>query len=143
MKLKYLEKPKVIPLNYVCDANSERTFEVSEDIEVELSDGRKLVIEKGFQTDLMSIPQFLWCFLKPFDKGLIGDLIHDKLWEAKKDELQNFNFNIYKTRKFADDERKKWRKAIVPEKKFKNLLTHLVIRLVGIFYYSKQIEIPK
>lgn len=140
--LNYLEQPEKIPLTYLCNGKGGRRFVVSEDIFVTMSDGREMLIEEGFETDLMSIPSWAWSIMKPFDKGIIGDIIHDKLWTIKKEEFEYFKFNIFESRKFADDERLKWRKALVPNMKLKNIITHKVIRWVGGFFYSKQIEIP-
>lgn len=142
MKLKYLEQPTHIPIRYLPNEKGERTFEVYEAIEVELSDSYILKIEKGFLTDLSSVPKWLWSFFSPIDKAFIGDLIHDKLWADKQKQFEYFDYNTYKARKFADDERNKWRKALAPKKKFKNWTTHAVIRLMGGFFYSKQIKIP-
>lgn len=140
--LNYLEKPKEIPVAYVVGIDGERTFRVLEDIFVTLSDGYELFIEEGFTTDLISVPKWAWSIIPPFDDGLIGDLIHDKLWKCKQAQLEYFEYNIYQSRKFADDERKKWRESHVPEKKFRNFTTHSIIRAIGGFYYSRQIKIP-
>lgn len=142
MELKFLENPTDIPLIYKTNVKGERTFEVSEEIKVTLSDGYVLTIEKGFQTDLASIPKWLWSFFKPIDKAFIGDLIHDKLWVDKIGQINHFDKNLYKARLFADKERTIWRKRIAPKKKFKNWITHRIIRLIGGFFYSRQISIP-
>ncbi|MBS9773806.1 MAG: DUF1353 domain-containing protein [Tenacibaculum sp.] len=142
MKLNFLEQPKYIPIQYLPNEKGERTFEVTEDIDITLSDGYVLKIEKGFKTDLASIPKFLWSILSPIDSGFIGDLLHDKLWVDKIGQIQHFDNNLYKARLFADNERLIWRNKIAPKKKFKNYLTHYVIRLIGGFFYSKQIQIP-
>lgn len=137
----YLQNIKQIPLSYITTDKSERLFVVEKDILVTLSDGRELLIEKGFETDLSSIPRFLWSIYKPFDVGLLADIIHDKLWVQKLDEIKRYG-NSYKARKFADEERKRWRNAIAPNHRTKNKITHGVIRLVGGYYYSGMAEIP-
>jgi hypothetical protein len=142
MKLKYLETPGQIPLIYLCQGKSERRFITSESIHVELSDGSLLIIEKGFETDLSSVPGWLWSFCRPIDRGLIGDLIHDKLWTQKQVELERFDGSIYLSRKFADDERHRWRTKLVPHKWIKNHITHRFIRWFGGLYYSRQLSIP-
>ena len=80
-KVEYLLDYELIYLNlvYVKD----RIFYLGEDMEIVMSDGRTILIPKGFETDLSSIPQIFWGVFKPFDKGLLGDLIHDYLWEDK------------------------------------------------------------
>lgn len=143
MTLEYLQKPEYIPLKYLPNFKGERTFEVMEDITVVLSDGFVITISKGTLTDLSSVPSWAWSIFKPIDKAFIGDLIHDYLWLDKVGQIQHFDNSFYRARKFADEERYRWRKSIAPEKKIKNFITHYVIRIVGGFFYSKQINIPK
>ena len=138
----YLEQPKRIPLEFICDHKSGRRFALCEAMTVCLSDGSLLIIEKGFETDLSSVPGWAWSIFKPIDAGFIGDLVHDKLWADKQTELERFDWNIFRARKFADDERQRWRMALVPEKKIKNHTTHRIIRLIGGFFYSRQLNIP-
>ena len=143
MKLKYLQKPDREFIEKIPESKEyPRHWFFTEDIEVELSDGRIFVIKEGGITDGASIPKWLWWLFKPIDEAFIGDAIHDELWIHKKGELEHFDYNISKARKFADDERLKWRKAIAPKKWFKNYLTHWTIRLIGGLYYSKQLKIP-
>lgn len=120
----------------------DRIFYLNEDMEIVLSDGRTILIPKGFETDLSSIPQIFWGVFKPFDKGLLGDLIHDYLWEDKMSETLYFN-NAYTAQKFADEERLKWRNKLAPELKIKNWLTHKVLRIFGARYYKGKAKIPK
>lgn len=112
-------------------------------LEIQLSDGFLLKIPKGYVWDGASVPSWLHWLFPPVDEGVMGDLIHDRLWEDKKSQFKYFDYNIYKARRFADDERLKWRKAHAPKKWFFNWLSHRVIRLIGGFYYSKQLNIPK
>lgn len=143
MKLNYLQKPTQ-DWNERIPKSKEfpRNWRTTVDIEVELSDGYILKIPKGTVWDGASIPTWLWWLLKPIDKGALGDLIHDVLWENKQKQFEYFNYNIFKARKFADDERLKWRTALAPDKKLKNIVTHKVIRWIGGFFYSRQLSIP-
>jgi hypothetical protein len=143
MKLKYLQKPteewnKRIPKS----KEFPRHWITIVDIEVELSDKYVLKIPKGTIWDGASIPTWLWWLFKPIDEGALGDLIHDVLWTRKLQQLVHFGLSIFKARKFADDERLKWRTFLVPMKKIKNCVTHKVIRWIGGFFYSRQLEIP-
>ena len=130
-----------IPLAYLPNEKGERTFEIYESFKYNLSDGRTITVPKGFKTDLSSVPSWLWSVIKPIDKALIGDIVHDYLWVQQITEIQHFG-GSYAARKFADNERLLIRNNIAPEKKFKNYLTHYTIRLVGGFFYSRQIKIP-
>lgn len=140
--VKYLEQPKTIPLEFICDHKSGRRFAVCESMKIHLSDESILIIQKGFETDLSSVPGWAWSLFRPIDAGFIGDLIHDKLWADKKDELERYDWEIYRARKFADDERHRWRSSLVPEKRLKNWITHRFLRWIGGFYYSRQLNIP-
>ena len=142
MKLTYLENPLLIPLAYDTNAKGERTFTVIVTINVTLSDGYQLKIPQGSKTDLASIPNWGWSIFKPIDIAFIADLIHDALWIDKQGQIKHFDNNIYQARKFADEERLRWRKALAPDKKIKNYVTHKIIRLIGGFYYSRQLNIP-
>lgn len=143
MKLKYLQKPCCKAIKKLPKSGFyPRHWIITEDIEVELSDGRVITIEQGFITDGASIPKWLWWLFKPVDEAWIGDIIHDYLWINKEQELRHFKFHINDARRFADDERLRWRRALAPNKKIKNSITHGVIRLVGGLFYSKQLEIP-
>lgn len=137
-----LKPPTFIPLAYLPNSKSERTFVLTQQITVTLTNGRELIIPKGFKTDLASVPSWLWSVFKPIDKAFIADLIHDYLWVNKLPEIA-LHKGSYNARKFADNERLQWRIALAPKKKFKNYITHYVIRLFGGFYYSRQIKIPE
>lgn len=128
MKLSYLEKPYFIPLAYLLDKQSVRTFITTDDLEVELSDGRTILIPVGYETDLSSIPSWLWNVLRPFDNGLMGDIIHDYLWTNKVEEIQVFDGNVYESKKFSDYERMRWRNAHAPNKRTKTKLTTWFLR---------------
>lgn len=94
-----LEYPLIyLNLVYVKD----RIFYLGEDMQITLSDKRVILIPKGFETDLSSIPQIFWGVFKPFDKGLLGDLIHDYFWVEKISETLYFD-NAYVAQKFADE----------------------------------------
>lgn len=145
MKINYLEKIKGVrwfeqlPKSKAYPRHS-RTLE---DLEITLSDGYVLKIPKGTIWDGASVPSWLHWLFPPIDEGALGDLIHDMLWIDKQRQFKHFKYNIYKARKFADEERRKWRKAHAPKKWFFNWISHRVIRLIGGFYYSQQLKIPK
>ena len=145
MKILYLEKPKKIKWFEKLPKSKEfpRHSRVLEDLEIQLSDGYILKIPEGYIWDGASVPSWLHWLFPPIDEGVVGDLIHDRLWEDTRGQFEHFDYSIYKARKFADDERKKWRKAHAPKKWFFNWISHVVIRLIGGFYYSKQLNIPK
>lgn len=112
------------------------------DLEIHLSDSYVLVVPKGKIWDGASVPKWLWWLFKPIDEAAIGDFLHDCLWLDKENQLERFDYNIYQSRLFADNERNKWRQKLAPKKKIKNCITHFFIRSLGGFFYSKQFLIP-
>lgn len=139
--LRHLQFISNIPMAYRPLELGGRTFILTEDIRIELSDGYWITLNAGSTTDLMSIPGWAWSIMKPIDKGFLGDLIHDWLWINKRGQIDHFG-SIYAARKFADAERVKWRNALAPELKWKTRITNFVIRTIGSFYYSQQLKIP-
>lgn len=124
-----------------------RTFILLDDIKCHLSDGQIIIIPKGFTTDLMSIPKFLWSFMGPFDSAFIADLIHDFLYDDKITQITHFKNNIYQAQKFADKERHKWRLIItdnLPNNnlKVKNFITNIVLKLFAKDFYIRKYQIP-
>ena len=144
MKLSYLERPKKVWFEKIPKSKQfPRHWRTVVDMEVTLSDGYVLKVAKGATFDGASIPKILWWLFKPIDEAVLGDWIHDELWKDKQGQFEHFNYQIYEARLFADEERLKWRTALAPKKKIKNKITHWVIRLIGGFFYSNQIKIPK
>lgn len=144
MHIKYLDRPdsnfnKKLKVTKTHPRHWETTVEMS----IQLSDNFILNIPKGYVWDGASVPKFLWFIFPPIDKGWIGDLIHDRLWEDKQSQFEYFGYSTYEARKFADEERVRWRRELAEDKKIFNFVSNLVIRLIGGFYYSKQLKIPK
>ena len=141
--IKYLEKPKGIYFIRVKgNKDLPRHWAILKELKIELSNGEIITIPKDYIFDGASVPKLLWWLFPPIDSGVMGDLIHDRLWENKKQQLEEYNYNSYKARKFADAERMRWRKGHAKNKVSFNIISNLVIRLIGGFYYSKQLNIP-
>lgn len=138
MTLNYLEQPKKIPLAYL--TSTARDFEVLEDIEVMLSDSRKITIPKGYITDLSSKPKWLWSLLPPFDKRLIAAIIHDYLWTNKLAEIKHHG-GIYKAFIFSNKEFDKWNNVLAPSSKFKNWIEFNYLKLFAMPYYTRKKQI--
>lgn len=132
-----LEKLKCpIPLRYHPMIKGSRTFTLTKNLIITLSNGRIIEIKKGFITDLSSFPKWSWSLFRPFDEGLLGDIIHDYLWSNKKEEEFLFSLNKKEAQRFADIERFIWRKKLAPKKKIKNYITHKFLRTFGFLWYK-------
>ncbi len=148
IKLKYLEPLNIIPLGYLYKSRGERQFEVMEDIEVELSDGYKLLIPKGFKTDLRSSPSILWGLIKPYNDALLAYLIHDRLYADKLGQMEHFRtkegyFKPYLAKVFADKEMYRWAISLAPHRLLEAKLSYFMVRLFGKRVYWGRTSVPK
>lgn len=148
LKLKYLEPLAKIPIAYVYNSRAERGFEVTQDIEVELSDGYKLLIPKGFKTDLRSTPSILWGFVKPYNDSLLAYLIHDRLYADKLGQMAFFmtpegKISPYKARLFADAEMLRWAIHLAPHRVFEAFISYAMVRAFGKRVYDGRASVPK
>ena len=71
----------------------EALFTTIRDIKFVMSDGTLVFIPKGYETDLASVPRFLWSFVPPFGEYTFAAIIHDFLYDH----------GLY-SKKFADRE---------------------------------------
>lgn len=84
--------PRVIP-----DRDKWRNWYLDEDIELQLSNGDKLIINKGFRFDAHSVPfGFRWLFPQYTERDIIAALVHDYLIDTEP-------WHRY-TRKFMDQQ---------------------------------------
>ena len=148
MKIQHLEQPKYIPLAFVPNSRGERGWIVTKDITVELSDGYKLLIPKGFETDLRSVPSYLWGIIKPYNNALFAYLIHDRLYADKIGQMLHFSkqnngrVQPYIAKKFADEEMYKWANALAPHRKLENYVSYLAVRWFGDPVYWGRKSVP-
>lgn len=147
LAVKYLQKVKEIPLTFLPYSRGERMFKVSEDIIVELSDGYKLLIPAGFETDLRSVPKILWGKIQPYNASLFAYLIHDRLYADKLGQMKHFmkpdgEVSPYLAKKFADEEMYKWANALAPHRKLENYLSYLAVRWFGNPVYWGRKSVP-
>lgn len=84
-------------------------WEVAEDLHITLSEknygGVKIVIPKGFKTDLASVPRVFNSIINTYGDFMVAALIHDWIYKTdyKRDE-----FGDYKGRLLADREMLLW-----------------------------------
>lgn len=93
-----------------------------------LSNGDKIIIEKGFEWDLSSVPRFLWWLFPPDGDFEVASLIHDYLYINRK--------KLGYTRKFVDREMLQWSISTSGTKKisFRNIdnyIRYYTVRLFG------------
>ena len=124
-----------IPLNFL--VNSGDLWEVGEDLHITLSQknyqNEKIVIPKGFKTDLASVPRVFNSIINTYGDFMIGSLIHDWLYKTdfKRDELGD-----YKARLLADREMLIWSKKY-NKNKFENQTMFWGVRSFGAKIYKR------
>jgi len=112
-----------IHLSYQYDSKRQKYWRVERSIPVEMSNGSMAIIPEGMETDLSSVPKFLWGICPPFGDFLLAPLLHDYLYQQKKT-----------TRAFADYQML-WVANRVNSKnifrKSDNLVRYLAVRAFG------------
>lgn len=93
----------VIVRRRVSGENRKPLYILEKGLNITLSNGDIIKINKGFVWDLSSVPRFLWWLLPPDGDFEIASLIHDFLYINRN----KFNYS----RKFVDKEMLIWSKA--------------------------------
>lgn len=118
---------ELIVQSFVYSDKSAKYWKIQQPITVELSNGKLLNVPKGFLYDMSTVPKFLWSFVRPFNDGLFGYLIHDVLYVQRASGM---------TRAQADKEMLFWTN-ITNKNKFDNYLRYYVVRLLGwLWWYN-------
>jgi hypothetical protein len=130
VKTGFINKDNVIDLlmtdelivqSYVYSDSSSKFWKINNPLTVRLSNDKIINIPKGFYYDMSTVPKWLWSIVRPYNDGLFGYLIHDRLYVIK-------NHNM--TRKECDKEMLFWTN-ITNKNKFDNYLRYYFVRLFG------------
>lgn len=82
-QVKFLNQTCIIPLSHY-------NYKTCKAIRVSI-DERKYIIPKDFQTDLASIPRFLWPVFAPQYSGFVSpSILHDYLYRCRTDVTRQF-----------------------------------------------------
>ncbi len=129
IKINFGENPHVLPLDFLPYSKGSKWFSVYRSLDVELSNGDRIIIPAGFETDLASVPKFLWSFFPPFGDDLIAYIIHDYLYGTK-----------FYDRKFSDKEMYLWAKAIRKDH-IDPYLRYVTVRMFGSLVWDDVIKL--
>lgn len=97
-KLKYKKKYGFFKRTFV---ETEKVYELTAPIDYTLSNGEKIHIPIGFETDLRSVPPFLEWLIKRNPDTLFAYIIHDFLY---KTDYKRIELGDKKAKEFADKE---------------------------------------
>lgn len=89
--------PEIYCKSLYKDVFKPHRFEITQEIEVVLTNGEKLIIPIGYKTDFASVPRTLWGIIQTSGRHNLATVIHDWLYDNR---LYN--------RKFADKEMLYW-----------------------------------
>mgnify|MGYP000038053950 CR=1 FL=1 len=106
-------------------------YEVLKDFDIELSTKEIITIEKGFTTDLCSVPPFLHSFLSNCPDNVKAYILHDWLY---KNDWKRKEYGDTKAKKEADKEM-----IILANKLNKNIKINNKIRYLAVKYFGKNI----
>lgn len=142
MKLNLYQKPKRKYCKSIPKSKEHpRHWKTTVNLTITLSNNSVINIPKGYIWDGASIPKVLWKLFPNIELAALCFLIHDFLYTDKENQLKQFNYNIYKTRKFADVEMKLWANNHHPNVKVTIFIFYKIIRWIGGLFYSKQIKL--
>ncbi len=125
--IEQLLSDELIVQSYVYSNKSQKYWKIQQPITVELSNGELINIPKGFVYDMSTVPKFLWSFVRPFNDGLFGYLVHDVLYVQRAHGM---------TRAQSDKEMLFWT-SITNKNKFDNYLRYYIVRLLGWLWWYK------
>lgn len=117
---------ELIVQSYVYSDKSSKYWKIQQPITVTLSNGKVINIPKGFVYDMSTVPKWLWSFVRPFNDGLFGYLVHDILYVQRAHDM---------TRLQCDKEMLFWTN-LTNSNKFDNYLRYAVVRLLGCFWWN-------
>ncbi|WP_266364162.1 DUF1353 domain-containing protein [Tellurirhabdus rosea] len=125
-------------LPIACDSTLSKTDQVvlQDDVQVELFDGRTLLIPKGFISDFHSTPRAMWSLVPAYhNRTNLAALVHDYLY-MHFDEL---NPDLVKDnpRKYADQAYLMLMQQFNPLQPAKNLLYYAGVRAGGWYNWRK------
>lgn len=137
-KTGYITKDNIVELlmgddlivqSYVYSDKSSKYWKIIQPLTVLLSNGRWINVPKDFYYDMSTVPKWFWSIVRPYNDGLFGYLIHDRLYV-----IRNHNMS----RKEVDKEMLFWTN-ITNKNKFDNYLRYYIVRLVGWLWWYKLI----
>lgn len=134
----YQTELSIIKKSRVMGANKKTIYSLLETIYIELSNGDIITIPAGFRWDGSSTPRLFWNIVPPEGDFELGALIHDYLYENKK----NFSYS----REFVDKEMLLWSKQVSGTNKtsirnIDNYIRYYAVRIFGGLVWKDIIKI--
>jgi hypothetical protein len=125
--IEQLMTDELITQSYVYSDKSQKYWKIQQPITVKLSNSKVINVPKGFLYDMSTVPKSLWSFVRPFNDGLFGYLIHDVLYVQRTHGM---------TRAQCDKEMLFWTN-ITNKNKLDNYVRYAFVRLFGWLWWYK------
>ena len=132
-----LLKLGLIKVNMVYPISKSSHFRLDNNLSVKLSNGNKVIINKGFEFDGSSSPRFLWWLVPSYGDFFFAAVIHDYLYQTK---YMSVDLGSEFARKFADKEMRIWSVLLNSKtigKKLDNHLRYYAVKWFGKRVYNK------
>lgn len=102
-------------------------FRTGQDLRIKIND-QLFIVPKDFDSDLASVPRFLWSIFPPrYAKFIRPALLHDYLYGEKREYTRRYCDNVFFGALIAEDVHKKIA-----------IIMFLGVRLFGWYAYSKK-----
>jgi hypothetical protein len=125
--IEQLMTDELITQSYVYSNNSQKYWKIQQPITVKLSNDKIINVPKGFLYDMSTVPKWLWSIVRPFNDGLFGYLVHDRLYVIRDHNM---------TRLQCDKEMLFWTN-LTNDNKFDNYIRYAFVRLLGWLWWYK------
>lgn len=125
--IEQLMTDELITQSYVYSNNSQKYWKIQQPITVKLSNDKIINVPKGFLYDMSTVPKWLWSIVRPFNDGLFGYLVHDRLYVIRDHDM---------TRLQCDKEMLFWTN-LTNDNKFDNYIRYAFVRLLGWLWWYK------
>jgi hypothetical protein len=125
--IEQLMTDELITQSYVYSNNSQKYWKIQQPITVKLSNDKIINVPKGFLYDMSTVPKWLWSIVRPFNDGLFGYLVHDRLYVIRDHDM---------TRLQCDKEMLFWTN-LTNDNKFDNYIRYAFVRLLGWLWWHK------
>lgn len=110
-------------------------WELEEDVTETLSTGEVITVPKGYETDLSSVPPFLWGIFPPFGLFLRGALVHDYIYS---EDWRREEMGDKENKKFADEQMLYISNVYNPNGYLDNIIRFYAVKYGGKKVYKKR-----
>lgn len=106
---------------------TEKPWEITENIYYKLTDGTNYTVPKGFRLDGTSSPRAFWPWLPQVDDRIVGSTLHDHMYVT---DFRRKEWGDPLAKKFADENMRAFH-DLTSKKKGQNKIIHFLVDKLG------------